>query len=163
MNAILVSTFVLFAVSARAATEPVIQPAPASDDPVVTVELPFLPQPILPVPLGATWRHVVPNEKGRPATYVATEGARGPLTANEQAKLDHVLALRGGARPVPAPAPLVEVIPGVTPSPAAGVGPDVPVVQEIGPPGLTAYEREKRDAALERQRERQAAAPQAGE
>lgn len=165
MNAILVSALVLFAVSARAATEPVIQPAPlpATDDPLVTVELPFLPQPILPVPLDAMERHVVPDAKGRPATYVATEGVRGPLTENEQAKLDHVLALRGGTKPAPAPAPLVEVIPGVTPSPAAGVGPDVPVVQEIGPPGLTAYEREKRDAALARPRARQDAAPPEGE
>jgi hypothetical protein len=92
--------------------------------------------------------------------HVTTGGPRGPLTQGELAKLAMVRALRGEAVPAtPAPAH-PDVVPGVTPSPAAGVGPDFPNVQEVGPPGLTPYEKEKRDAALARQRERAAAAPE---
>jgi len=160
VNALL--PLLLLAAAAPTETKPVIQPAPAPEHPVATVEMPYLPQPILPVPLDASATHLYPDAKGRPAVYVATDGPRGPLTEGEIAKLAMARARRGAPAGAPAPA-AAEIIPGVTPSPAAGVGPDVPVVQEVGPPGLTAAEREKLDAALARARERQPAAPREGE
>ncbi|MBZ0266912.1 hypothetical protein K8I85_02050, partial [bacterium] len=85
MKSIPLAMFLAAAVGAHAETEPVIQPAPETQAPVVTVELPFAPQPLLPVPLDANAPHLYPDAKGRPAVYIATEGPRGPLTEGELA------------------------------------------------------------------------------
>jgi len=91
----------------------------------------------------------------------AGEGAPRPLTDAERRKFEIAWGVRALPRPAPAAAPVAEtVIPGVTPSPAAGVGPDLPCVQERGPSGLTPYERGQREAALARQRGEAAPAPE---